>query len=353
MKQSLRFIFMIGVALLAGPMGAFAANPLKVVVSFSILADMTHQVGQDQVQITSLVGPNGDAHVYEPTPADALALKRADLLIVNGVGFEGWMDRLVESSEYNGPVVVATQGIELLEGGHHHHDDHHDEKHEGEEAHDDHHDEKHEGEEAHDDHHDEKHEGEEAHDDHHEGDEHEGENLDPHAWQSLANAQIYLKNIVNALKKADPAHADTYQQNGDRYLAKLVDQDKQIRAAWSRIPQEKRKIITPHDALAYYGKAYGVTILAPSGWSTESEATAKDVASIIRQMRESDVKALFTENIANPRLVEQIARDGGGVIGGKLFSDALSQSDGPAGTYLDMIWHNTQTMVKALSKTMQ
>lgn len=317
MKKYLKSLLILSLALSFFQVGIIAAKPLKVVVSFSVLSDMTHQVGKDLVHITSLVGPDGDAHMYEPTPADALALKQADLFIVNGVGFEGWMNRLIESSAYSGQVVVATEGVHLLEGGHHS-DEHHDETHDA-------------------------HEGE---------DEHEGENLDPHAWHDLANGQIYIKNITIALKALDPAHADEYQRNADRYLAQLIEKDRQIRMAWIQVPAEHQKIVTPHDALAYYGKAYGVTILAPSGWSTESSATAKDVARIIRQIREENVRAIFSENVADPRLVEQIARDGGGVIGGKLYSDALSSEDSPASTYVDMVWSNTQTMVLALTKSM-
>jgi zinc/manganese transport system substrate-binding protein len=290
---------------------AFAAEPLKVVVSFSILGDLVTQVGGDHVVVRTLVGPNGDAHVYEPTPADARDTAAAGLVVVNGLGFEGWLDRLVGASGYSGPVAVASKGVTPIslskeaasgmpvEG-----------------------------------------EGEEA--EHHHG------NVDPHAWQSVANVTIYVKNIVAALCSADNDDCTDYRANGTAYLAKLTALDSWVKSGVAAIPAEKRKVITTHDAFGYFAHEYGVTFLAPQGVSTESEASAGDVARLIDQIRNEGVTALFVENISDPRLIQQIAAETGIAPGGELYSDALSEPGGPAATYIEMMWHNAGLLQSAM-----
>ena len=294
--------------LTAGP--AFAADRLPVVASFSILGDMVSRVGGDRVSVTTLVGPDGDAHVYEPTPNDVKAVAGAKLLVVNGLGFEGWMNRLAEASGYAGPVTVASEGVKPREMAED--EDHHD--------------------------HDE---ADHAAHDHH--------GVDPHAWQDVANAVIYVKNIAAGLDAADPDGKATYDANAAAYVAELEALDAEARAAMAALPADRRKIITSHDAFGYFGAAYGLELLAPEGVSTESEATAADVAGIIRQIREDAIPAIFVENIKDRRLIDQIAAETHAVVGGELYTDALSAKDGPTPTYVDMIRHNIGTLTEALT----
>jgi zinc/manganese transport system substrate-binding protein len=278
-----------------------AQDKLAVVASFSILADFVREIGGERVALTTLVGPDGDAHVYSPTPADAKAMAAASLVVVNGLRFEGWLTRLVRSSGTKATVATATTGIEPLKMA----------------------------------------------DDHGHGHAHGSE--DPHAWQSVVNAKLYVGNVRDALVTADPAGKATYEANATAYLAKLDALEGEIRAAVARIPADRRRAITSHDAFAYFAKAYGIAFVAPQGVSTEAEASARDVGRIIRQVKAQKVPAVFLENISNPRLAEQIARESGARIGGRLYSDALSGSDGPAGTYIAMMKHNISVIEKALA----
>lgn len=295
---------------------AFADPALKAVATFSILGDFVGEVGGDRVAVTTLVGPDGDAHVYQPTPNDARALAAADIVFVNGLGFEGWMERLAEAAGTKAPIVVATAGITsraftTAEQEHEHAD--------GEEDHD--------------------------HDDH---GGHDHGPTDPHAWQSVPNAKIYVADIARALSVADPAGAETYAANAAAYTAKLDALDAKIRAAIAAIPKEHRIIVTSHDAFGYFGEAYGLDFEAPQGMSTESEASAADVAGLITQIRKEHVPAIFVENITDPRLLEQISSETGAKIGGTLYSDALSSQDGPAATYIDMMENNIHQFSDAL-----
>ena len=283
---------------------AASAENLKVVASFSIIADFARNVGGDRVDITTLVGPDGDAHVYEPRPADAAAVAAADVVLVNGLQLEGFIPRLVEASGGKAPVVELTRGGEMLKSGEDEHD----------------------------------HGAGEHHGHHHHGE------FDPHAWQSVHNAGIYVKNIAEAFCAADAAGCDSYKANATAYGDKLEALDGEIRAAVAEIPADKRVVITSHDAFGYFEHEYGLKFLAPEGVSTESEASAADVAALIRQVREDKASAIFVENITNPRLIEQIAGETGVKVGGALYSDALSDASGPAATYIDMMKHNVNTI---------
>ncbi|MFJ5369107.1 metal ABC transporter substrate-binding protein [Bosea sp. CER48] len=296
-----------GFAAVATPFGVFAQEKLPVVASFSILGDFVRQVGGDRVSVTTLVGPDGDAHVYSPTPADAKAMAAARLVVVNGLHFEGWLPRLVKSSGTTATMAAATKGITPLEA-----DDDHDDK------------------------------GKAGHAPAHGHD-------DPHAWQSIANAKVYVANIRDALSAADPAGKASYEANAATYLAALETLEGEVKAAIARIPAERRKAITTHDAFGYFVQAYGIEFIAPQGVSTEAEASARDVARIIRQVKAQKIPAVFLENVTNPRLVEQIARESGAKVGGRLYSDALSDSKGPAGTYIGMMKHNISEIEKALT----
>ncbi len=342
---------------LAGPVAAQSTEPIPVVATFSILGDMVDRIGGEHVAVTTLVGPNGDTHVYQPTPADARAVSEARVLIVNGLEFEGWLDRLIDASDFDGLRMVATKGIEPIafegEEDHHEGEDHakHDHDDHAEEAghdhdHDDHakagHDHDHE-EHAEAETHDHEEHAEAGHDHHHHG------AFDPHAWQSLGNAVAYVDNITAALAQADPAHAADYYQNRAAYVAEIEALDAEIRRIVASLPADRRTIVTSHDAFQYFGRDYGLTFLAPQGLSTESEASAKDVARLIEQMRDKGISAVFVENITDSRLLEQIANETGATIGGTLYPGALSGPDGPAPTYLDMMRHNAMTLAQALS----
>lgn len=292
------------------------ATPLPVVASFSLLGDVVQQVGGARVALSTLVGPGQDAHVFQPAPGHARQITQAQVLVLNGLGFEGWMPRLKQSAGFKGQEVVATQGIKALQepGGHEHQHGHkHDHKH-----------------------------------DHKHGHQHAHGSQDPHAWQNVAHVITYVQNIEKGLCAADAAGCPEYRANAQRYTAQLQQLDADIRAAWASVPPAQRKVITSHDAFAYYGQAYGVRFLAPRGVSTESEASAKGVAQLVRQIKREGVKALFVENVSDPRLIEQIGRETGIKPAGELYSDALSPAGGPAATYVDMMRHNTAALVRAV-----
>jgi zinc/manganese transport system substrate-binding protein len=274
------------------------AEKIKAVATFSILGDLVKNVGGDRVEVSTLVGPNGDAHVYSPTPADAQTISKAKIVFVNGLGLEGWMTRLVSAAGSKAVTVTATTGIKPLKM---------------------------------------------------EDEAKPGHMItDPHAWQSVANARIYVANVRDGLIKADPAGKSVYEANAKDYLAKLTALEADVKAAIQKIPVERRRIITTHDAFGYFGSAYGMKFISPEGVSTESEASAKDVAKIIDQIRKEKIPAVFMENISDPRLMEQIARETGAKIGGTLYSDALSKADGPAATYIDMMRNNIRQFGAAL-----
>ena len=286
--------------------GTALAAPIPVVASFSILGDMVKEVGGDRVSVTTIVGPNADTHVYEPKPQDAAVLGDAQAFFVNGLGFEGWLDRLVEATAFKGKVVTVSDGVHAHEMAE-------------EDAHE---------------------EGE------HEGHDHEG--TDPHAWQSLGNGLIYVSNIKAALCELDADGCATYTANAEAYSAQISALDAEVKAAIAAVPEAERKVITTHDAFGYFAEAYGVTFMAPEGISTDSEASAADVARLIDQVKQAGVKALFIENMSDPRLVEQIAAETGAKLGGALYADALSEPNHGAATYLDMFKHNVGLLVPAL-----
>ena len=321
---------------LAAAASGTADGPVRAVATFSILGDMVSRIGGENVAVTTLVGPHGDAHVYRPTPTAARAVSEAHVLVVNGLNFEGWLDRLMEASDFGGVRVVATAGIEpiVLEDD----DDHHPDEAEGAEARDDHDD--------HDDH--DEHAEDDGHDDHDDHHAHDHGATDPHAWQSLRHAVTYADNITMALAKADPQNASAYFGNRAAYVAEMEALDAEIRAAFAELPPAGRTIVTSHDAFRYFGRDYGLTFLAPQGLSTASEASAHDVARLIELIRREGIRAVFTENVADPRLLKRIAEETGAALGGTLYPGALSGPDGPAPTYLDMMRHNASTLSQAL-----
>jgi zinc/manganese transport system substrate-binding protein len=296
--------YVIIAAMLQAILAAFPASAqdrFNVITSFSILGDFVKNVSGDRVEVGTLVGPNGNAHVYAPSPGDAKKVADAKLVFVNGLGFEGWLERLVKASGTKAPIVVATKGIKPLEraGGHDHDHDH--------------------------------------------------GRADPHAWQSVANAKIYVANIRDALTTADPAGKDAYLANAAAYLAKLDALEREVREVIAKVPADRRRVITSHNAFGYFQDAYGLSFTAPQGVSTEAEASAKDVAAIISQIKKQKAAAVFLENVTDPRLVEQIARETGAKVGGTLYSDALTDEHGDATTYIDLIRHNLKQLAAALT----
>jgi zinc/manganese transport system substrate-binding protein len=285
--------------------------PIKAVASFSILGDMVQRVGGDRVAVEVLVGPGGDAHVFQPKPSQARLIGQARVVFSNGLGFEGWMSRLLNTASYQGRHVVVSEGIKPIET---------------EQAHG----------------HDHKKHGQKGHG-------HDHGEIDPHAWQSVPNAIAFVGNIAKGLCEADAAGCDSYQRNAALYAAELKALDTDIRALWAVIPAPQRKVITSHDAFGYYAKEYGVRFLAPQGVSTESEASARGVAQLVRQIKKENIKALFVENISDPRLIAQIGRETGVKPAGELFSDALSDAKGPAPSYVAMMRANTLALTKAIA----
>jgi zinc/manganese transport system substrate-binding protein len=284
----------------AAPAWLHAQAPApRVLASFSILADMARELVPEGFVVDSLVGADADAHVFEPTPADVKRVGQADLVIVNGLGFEGWLDRLVKVSGYRGTVVVASQGVAVRRGA----DDGHGHAH----------------------------------------------GADPHAWHDLTLARRYVDNIAQALSQRWPAHAQAVAARRRDYLSRIERLHAWAQAQFDAVPRAQRRVLTSHDAFGYLGAAYGIEFLAPQGWATHSEPSAAAVARLIRQVRQQQVRAVFIENISDARLIERIARESGARVGGTLYSDALSRPGGPAGTYLRLMEHNVRSVAGALA----
>jgi zinc/manganese transport system substrate-binding protein len=287
-----RLFWLISLALIAAACPAHTQERLKVVASFSILGDFVKNVGGDRADVTALVGPDGDVHVYTPAPSDAKKIADAKLLVINGLGLEGWLPRLLQASGGKAPIIIATQGIAPLKIG---------------------------------------------------------SAADPHAWQSVANAKIYVTNIRDALIAADPADAEVFRGNALAYLTKLDALDREVREAVAKIPSARRKVISTHDAFGYFAAAYGIEFIAPTGVSTESEASARDIAAIITEIKTSKIPAVFLENISDPRLMQRIASETGAKVGGTLYSDSLTGEKGACPTYIDMVRHNIKALTSALA----
>ena len=309
LRSTLKSATALAAFTLSFPMASWAEEPIPVVATFSILGDMVERIGGEHIALTTLVGPDGDSHVYQPTPKAARSVAESDVLFLNGLDFEGWLERLAEAASFDGAMVVATNGVVPI-------------------AFDD-----------HDDHDDEKH-------DDHAGHDHGA--FDPHAWQSLENAVIYANNIAAGLAQADPENAGDYYANRAAFVAEVEMLSADIEAMMKSLPADKRTVVTPHDAFGYFAATYDLTFVAPQGMSTESEVSAGDVAALITQIREESISAVFIESITDNRMMEQIANETGATIGGTLYSDALSAKSGPASTYLDMMRHNATTLFDAL-----
>jgi zinc/manganese transport system substrate-binding protein len=285
-------LWLIALAMIVAIGPVRAAEPLNVVASFSIIGDLVRNVGGDNVRVTTLVGPDSDAHVYAPTPADARTIAAAKLIFVNGLGFEGWLPRLVQSSGSKAKIVTVSNGISPLRLG---------------------------------------------------------SAADPHAWQSVTNAKVYVANINLALSAADPASAEQFMRNTQAYIEKLDALDREVRDAVAKFPPDRRKVISTHNAFGYFAASYGIEFIAPLGVSTESEPSARDIARIITQIRSAKIPAVFLENITDPRMMGRIAAETGAKVGGTLYSDSLTGEKGDSPTYIAMVRHNIKALTSALS----
>lgn len=294
--------------------GAHAA-PVAVVTSFSILGDFVRQVGGERVAVRVLVGPDEDAHAFQPRPSDARHIAAARLVVANGLGFDDWIVRLASSAGFKGQVVIASANIRTLAMA-------------GADGQDGH---------------------QEAHEGGHASERDRGRAVDPHAWQDVANAQRYVKNIADALVVADPEGAAHYRANAERYTGQLKALDAEIRTALGRLPGDQRKVVSSHDAFGYFARAYDIRFLAPVGVSNNAEPTAQGVARLIRQIRAEKAPAVFIENVADPRLIERIRNESGARVGGTLYSDALSATAGAAPDYVAMMRHNLRRLTEALA----
>ena len=299
--------------LLARP--APAQQRQSVVASFSILADMTRQIAGDRIALRAIAGADQDAHGFQPKPSDAASLANAAVVIRNGLGFEGWLDRMIRSSGFKGALVTTTDGItpRMMEAHHHHH------------GHD--------------------HGGAGRRHNHSVG---PRRVPDPHAWQDLGLASHYIRNITAGLVAADPGNEAHYRRNAEAYAARLAALDQWVRAEIAKVPAARRKIVTSHDAFGYFGEAYGVRFLAPQGVSTEAEPSAAEVGRLIRLIKAEGISALFMENMTNPATLQRIAQEAGVRVRGRLYADALSAEAGPAPTYEAMFRHNVSLMVPAM-----
>ena len=286
---AMRFLPLFALLLIASPL--HAAERLNVVASFSILGDFVRNVGGDRVSVTTLVGADSDVHVYTPAPSDAKRIADAKFVVVNGLGLEGWLPRLVQSSGSKATIVTASAGIAPLKLG---------------------------------------------------------SAADPHAWQSVPNAKVYVTDIANALAAADPDDAEFFRAQAKAYLEKLETLDREVREAVAKIPPERRKVISTHDAFGYFAAEYGIRFIAPLGVSTETEPSARDIAAIIGQIKAARIPAVFLENISDDRLIRRIAAETGAKVGGTLISDGLTGEKGPAPTYIDMVRHNIKALTSAL-----
>ena len=292
-RDFLKVIFLCSLLLSANVVRAEEPK-LQVVTSFSILEDLVKTLGGEHVSVTNLVSPNSDAHMYQPKPSDVVSISKADLVIFNGLGFEGWMTRLIQNSGYKNIQLIAGEGVEVI-----------------------------------------KH----------------GEEVDPHAWQSFKNIRVYLKNITQALISLRPKSANDFSKRLKVYLSAISDLEQELHNHLKTIPVSNRIVVTSHDAFGYLGREFDIRFLAPLGTNLKADASAKDVAALIDQIRQQKVKALFVENINSPRLLKLISSETKVAIGGRLYSDALSHSGGPADTYLKMMRHNLESLVTSFKSS--
>ncbi len=282
-----------------------AASPPKVVATFSVLGDMVRQIAGPLVSLTVLVGPDGDTEAYEPTAADARAVAEADLLVFNGLNpeFEPWLDKLQQQAQFHGTRIAASDGVRTLA------------------------------------------KAEEG-----TGRDTKAAEIDQHAWHDAANGVIYARNITGALARLDPAHAADYQAKGEAYQRTIAETDAWAKQRIAAVPAAKREVIASHDGFAYLARAYGIAIIGARGWTNDKEPTAAQTAQLIRQIRQDHIRAIFVENMNDPRLIRRIAAETGAEVGGELYSDALAKPGEDGDTYVKMVRHNIDTLRAGMLK---
>lgn len=290
MKKLFTLLLLVTIQLLT-----FAQDKVNVVASASIFRDMAEQVGGEYVNTQSIVPIGADPHTYTPKPSDAKLVTEADLILINGLTFEGWINELIENSGTKAKVVLITEGVRPITSL--------------------------------------------VYDN----------ASDPHAWMDALNGVVYVQNIASALATVDPKHSAEYIKNAEAYKKEIKQADAYIKKQIQSIPADKRVLITSHDAFQYFGRAYGIELNAIQGISTEAEARAKDVQRVIQTIRQKNVPAIFIESTINPKLLKQISDDTGAQIGGELFADSLGEEDGPGGTYIKMLTHNAEVITNALT----
>ncbi len=291
----LKFILLIFIGIIFfSPLEA--QKKYKVLATASIFSDMAKNIATDEIEVESIVPIGSDPHLYEPTPNDVKAVSAADLILVNGLGFEGWLKKLIDNSGTSAKIVVITNGIEAIQNLSY------------------------------------------------------KNTADPHAWMNVQNGLIYIKNIKNALIELDPTGKLEYEFNYGIYKQQLETLDDYVVQKISEIPEHKRVLITSHDAFQYYGRRYRITLEPVLGVSTEAEVQTADIRRIISVIRKNEIPTVFIETTVNPKLLQQIAMDNNVSIGGSLFSDSIGDLNSPAPSYYDMIKYNTDTIVEGLKK---
>ena len=290
LKSPSNLSFLLSLLVLFTNVSSANEAKLKVVTSFSILEDLVVNLGGEHVSVVNLVGRNSDAHMYQPKPSDAVAISNADLVVLNGMGFEGWIARLIENSRYENELLLATEGVKAIKNGN---------------------------------------------------------EVDPHAWQSFQNIRVYVDNITLTLIALRPDHGETFKRRQQSYIEQLDRLESRLTKQMAIIPPSKRTVVTSHDAFGYLAADFDIQFYAPLGLSLEDQASAEDVAGLINQIREQKIQALFVENISNPNLLKRIGSETGVAVGGRLYSDALSENEGPAETYLKMMQHNVESLISA------
>lgn len=292
----MRHLLILTIALFISVTSYCQTDRIQVVASASIFQDMAKNIGGDLIDAYSIVPIGGDPHLYDPKPSDAKLVKSADVILVNGLTFEGWITKLIENAGTNAKVVTITEGVSAMES-----------------------------------------------------DKYKNA-FDPHAWMDANNGLTYIDNIRDVLISADPTNEETYRKNHQAYRKEIADLDQYIKDQIQRIPEAKRMLVTSHDAFAYYGRRYGMRLNALKGISTEAETQTSDMVRVAKAIKESGVPAIFIESTINPQVIQQIARDNNVKIGGELFADSIGDADSDGPTYLKMLKHNTDVIVKALSE---
>lgn len=291
---------------------ASATAPVRVITTTTIVADLAKNVAHDRAEVISLLKPGADPHAYQPVPSDMAALARADLVLLHGAGLDSRIAQLLDKSGVHAPVETVTKGLQPRPGSGHHHGDAHD------------------------------------HADH--GHSHE---IDPHFWFDPTLVAVYVDNIAEALIQVDPEGADTYRSRAAAYKQELEALDAWIRTRVAHVPHDRRKLVTNHDSLGYFADRYGFESLGSvfANVSSEAQPSAREMAALVRTMRDAKVTTLFSESTLSDRLIHAVAKEVGPEVQVvRLYTGSLSEPGGPASTYLTFMRYNVDQIVNALTR---